>query len=397
MKANQSHNAHFLCFDGINFPQDEGVMKMIHYGGGGDPFEVEDCAVYNENGTVSLKYYNPKVKKVEVRYRKHNYKFSSPEYRKDRDFYSKDFVFEPMTLEADGYWHLTIDPGPGFHSIYYFADGVRVVNTRAPYGYDGFDIRNFVDIPDDEDTEIHDVPHGAITREIYKAAETNRWRACWVYTPPSYATSNKKYPVLYIQHGGSQDEVCWFQSGKLDVILDNLIARGEAEEMIVVANNGYVFKEVEGGKFIEGRLDNVIIDSCIPYIESKYRVISDRRARAAAGLSMGGGHARRLGLGHPDVFANVGMFSSGECFPLVTEDMDFRPLFSDKDKFNEYMDVVYVTCGDADPRYDKTCADLKPLQDAGFRVEFQGYQGQHEWNVWRYSGKDFVKKIFKQK
>ena len=145
----------------------------------------------------------------------------------------------------------------------------------------------------------------------------------------------------------------------------------------------------------EGRLDNVIIGDCLPFIESKYRIIKDRNHRAVAGLSMGGGHARRLGLGHPDVFANVGMFSSGECFPTVTDDMDFTELFSDADKFNNYMDKVVVACGDADPRYDQTYEQVKEYQDKGFNIEFLVYQGQHEWNVWRYCAKDFVKNIFK--
>ena len=177
--------------------------------------------------------------------------------------------------------------------------------------------------------------------------------------------------------------------------MDNLIARGEAEEMIIVCNNGYVLKETETGEFQEGRLDHVIINDCMPYIEKKYRIQTDRRKRAAAGLSMGGGHVRRLVFGHPELFANVGIFSSGECFPTVMEDMDFSKLFSDAAQFNESMDVVYITCGEADPRYDRTTADLRPLQDQGFKIEFQGYQGQHEWNVWRYSAKDFVKKLFK--
>ena len=394
MKNNQSQNMHLFCFDPI-YPKNEGFMKRVNYGGGGEEFQVESGAVYNENGTVSLSYYNPKALKVEVRYRKHNYKFAKSEYRKDPDFYKNDYVFEPMIKGDDDYWRSIINPGAGFHSIFYYVDGVRTINTQGPYGYDDDGIRNFVDIPDDEDTQIHDVPHGAITREMYKSSETGRYRACWVYTPASYATGNKRYPVLYIQHGGTQDEVCWFQSGKIDMILDNLIAKGEAEEMIVVCNNGYVFKQLENGNFIEGRLDNVIIKDCIPYIDKKYRTIPERRKRAAAGLSMGGGHARRLGFGHPDVFANAGLFSSGECFPIVTEDMDFSDLFSDQKKFNELMDVVYVTCGESDPRYDKTCSDLKPLQQKGFNIEFKGYQGQHEWNVWRYSAKDFVKKLFK--
>ena len=392
--SNQANNMHFLCFDPVNYLQDGNGPRMIHYGGDDTPFVAENCAVYNDDGTVTLKYYAPKAKSLKVRYRLHNYKRSQPEFRKDPKFYSQDYVVEDMTLKDDGYWAITIDPGAGFHSIYFIMDDVPVINTHGPYGYDGFGIRNFVDIPDDPDTELHNVPHGSLTREIYYSSITGRYRCAWVYTPASYGTSDKEYPVVYIQHGGMQDEVCWFQSGKIDMMLDNLIARDEAEEMIVVANNGYVLKDLGNDRVCEGRLDEVIIQECIPYLEGRYRMKKDRRSRAVCGLSMGGGHARRLGLGHPDIFANVGMFSSGECFPIKTEDMDFTDIFSNKDRFNDMMDVVYVTCGDADPRYDKTVEDLKPLQDRGFNIEFKGYQGQHEWNVWRYSAKDFVKKLF---
>ncbi len=125
-----------------------------------------------------------------------------------------------------------------------------------------------------------------------------------------------------MQHGGSQDEVCWFQSGKLDMLMDNLIARGEAEEMIIVCNNGYVLKETETGEFQEGRLDHVIINDCMPYIEKKYRIRqiaeSGRRPDCQWAADM-----CELVFGHPELFANVGIFSSGECFPTVTEDMDF--------------------------------------------------------------------------
>ncbi len=416
MKNNQSQNMHFLNFDPI-FPKNQAInnynndlkegktsplqfkpekyMRMIHYGGNDELFEVESGAVYNEDGTVTVSYFAPNAKLVQIKYRLHNYKYSSPKYRKDRKFYSKDYTVEDMELGEDGYWRKTINPGVGYHSIFYIVDGQVQINKQGPYVFDDDGIRNIVDIPDDEDTQIHDVPHGSITREIYFSKETNRYRCCWIYTPASYANSNKEYPVLFIQHGGSQDETSWFAAGKLDMILDNLVAKGEAEEMIVVCNNGYVYKEGNNGMVSEGRLDNVIIGDCLPFIESKYRIIKDRNHRAVAGLSMGGGHARRLGLGHPDVFANVGMFSSGECFPTVTDDMDFTELFSDADKFNNYMDKVVVACGDADPRYDQTYEQVKEYQDKGFNIEFLAYQGQHEWNVWRYCAKDFVKNIFK--
>lgn len=395
MRFNQSQNMHLLCFDPLYYPKENGAMRRIRYGGGEEKLKMESGVMYNEDGSATLTLIQPQATRVEVRYRRHNYKLARPEFRHDPQFYAKDYVMEPMTKIDDKTWQITIHPGPGYHSIYFYVDGVKTINTQGPYGYDSDDIRNFIDIPDDPDTQLQNVPHGAISREIYWSATTGRYRACWVYTPASYASGSRSYPVLYLQHGGGQDEVCWFQSGKLDLMLDNLIARGEAEEMIVVCNNGYVLKEIEPGWFVEGRLDEVMIHDCLPHIEKRYRTLTDRHHRAVAGLSMGGGHARRIGLGHPDLFASVGMFSSGECFPIQTEDMDFSALFSDPQRFNEQMDVVLVTCGESDPRYDKTCADLQPLLDRGFHIEFRGYQGQHEWNVWRASAKDFVRKLFR--
>lgn len=417
MKANQTQNQHLLAFDPVypknlsvtNYREEESnsnfsklkptrYMRMIHYGGCDEPFEVVDGVTYQPDGSAIVEFFAPNAKLVQVKYRLHNYLQSSPKYRQDPKFYSKDYTVEDMVLDNDGYWRKAIHPGRGYHSIFFIVDGHPTINMQCPYMHDDDGIRNIVDIPDDEDTQLHDVAHGSITREIYFSKITGRYRCCWVYTPASYHTSNKEYPTLYIQHGGSQNETSWFAAGKLDMILDNLIAKGEAEEMVVVCNNGYVFADPENsGVAKEGRLDDVIIQECIPHIESRYRVKKDRRQRAAAGLSMGGGHARRLGLGHPDVFANCGMFSSGECFPTVTEDADFSELLSDAQKFNEYMDVITVACGDADPRYDQTYQQVSEYINKGFHIEFVGYKGQHEWNVWRYCAKDFVKKIFKEK
>ncbi len=402
MKFNQ--NMHFFAFDPI-YPRvgsipapavnlsDEKPQKeeTIYY-------PIEGGVTYNEDGTATLRYFNPKAKEVSLRYRLHNYLKSQPEFRQDPDFYAKkDYTIEPMTKVEGGYWEITIDPGKGYHSVYFVVDGQTVINTVGAYIYDSDGIRNFIDIPDDPDTAINDVPHGAITREIYKSTVTNRYRACWVYTPASYqANPEKRYPVVYIQHGGGQDETSWFQGGKIDLILDNLIARGDAEEMIVVANSGACIIEAEEGKFYTGKIEDVIVNDCVPFIDGRYRTIADRTHRAICGLSMGGGHTRRIGFNHPDYFANVGIFSSGECFPTVTSDSDWTELFTDVEKFNSLFDYVVVACGDADLRYDKTYADVTPYIEKGLNIEFKGYKGQHEWNVWRYCAKDFVQKIFKK-
>ncbi len=417
---NQSQNMHFFCFDPIyptnptfaeaakqareGVPEEKrvkgntGWLKPVWYNGKPEEsLKMESGVTYNEDGTATLRILEPNAQKVELRYRQHNYKRSKREYNQDPKFYSKDYVIEPMVKGEDGYWELTIDPGVGYHSVYFIVDGKPTLNPWGAYIFDGNALRNFIDIPDDPDTQITDVPHGTISREIYWSDINQRYRCCWVYTPASYQTSNKKYPTVYIQHGGGQDETSWFQGGKIDLILDNLIARGEAEEMIVVANSGMSFKENADGTFFDqGRLDEIIVDECIPFIESRYRVLTDSHSRAVCGLSMGGGHSRRIGFLHPDVFANVGLFSSGEHFPTVTYDCDFTELFSDTEKFNKAYDVVMVACGYADPRFEETLTDVQAWQEKGLNIEFVPYVGQHEWNVWRYCAKDFCKKIFKK-
>ncbi len=410
-KYNQSQNMHFFNFDPV-FPPKEDLVQpkdgkvSVPNVYPADPKEgekvktmvLDDGAHYNEDGSVTLTFFNPKAKEVSVRYRLHNYKKSDPEYRLDPDFYAKkDYTIEPMTRREDGYWTITISPGVGYHSIYYIVDGVTQINTQGPYIFDGYSIRNFIDIPDDPDTTLQDVPHGSLVRSIYKSEYENRYRASWVYLPPSYFCSDKRYPVLYIQHGGGQNETSWFQGGKIDLILDNLIAQHKAEEMIVVTNTGYSYvPSGEGDEVYNGKLDKVIVEECVPHIDATFRTIADRKHRAVCGLSMGGGHTRRLAFLHPDTFANFGIFSSGECFPTVTADADFTELFNDVEKFNSYFDVAVVACGDADLRWDKTLADLTPYIEKGLKIQWKGYKGQHEWNVWRYCAKDFVQMIFKK-
>ncbi|MBR2808669.1 MAG: hypothetical protein IKE33_00345 [Erysipelotrichaceae bacterium] len=393
MKTNQAQNMNLLCFDMIG-AKNVTPGKINLYAKGVD-LQKDLEPIYHEDGSVTLFLVNPKASKVELRYRKHNFKYSDPEYRKDPQFYSKDYVIEPMTKNEEGVWEITVKPGPGFHSVYFLVDGVTTINFRCPYDYDGSGIRNYVDLPDDEDTQLLNVPHGSVTREIFWCKQTERFRVCWVYTPASYAKSDKEYPVVFIHHGGGQDETSWFYPGKTDLILDNLIAKGEAEEMIVVANCGYLYRDNGDGTVTQMKHDEMIVEDCLPMIEEKYRVKKDRHYRAACGLSMGGGHTRRVVFGHTDLFANVGIFSSGELFPTVVEDTDFHGVFDSAEKFNSLMDVCFITCGDADPRYDETYRQVSELQEKGYNIEYKGYQGQHEWNVWRYCFKDFAKKIFK--
>ncbi len=396
-RFNQSLNSHLLCYD----PVQKAKVPMAKLGNprqagapNREPFKNVPGVRAQEDGTAELSFYAPDAKKVQVKYTVNNYVRSRPDDFKPGGRGAD--VKETVDLEKhdDGYWYCTIDPGPGYHDIFFSVDGVDVINFGSPYGYDG-GIRNFIDLPDDPVYQLQDVPHGALTREIYYSSATGRMRPCWVYTPPGYKKGTDSYPVLYIQHGGGEDEVCWFQSGKLDMILDNLIASGDAVPMIVVANNGYAYKEIAPDEFQEQSIVDVICNDCVPFIDENYRTIADREHRAVAGLSMGGGHSRRVAFGRPDLFANAGFFSSGEGFPVKNTDYDFSELFATKESFNSVMKFVYVTCGDADPRIEYTPSDVQPFIDKGYNIEYRTYKGRHEWNVWRASARDFVKKLFK--
>lgn len=393
---NQSLISHLLCYDPV-YPKNQGEMHLIAYGGSEELFEGEAGIRYLDDGRVRLSYYGPKAGKVTVRYNAHDYQNSREEDRLDPEFFTRAYRTVEMKKGPDQYWAAVIDPGPGYHDVFYQVDGVDVINTQAPFGYDGYGIYNFIDLPDDEDFLLAPVEHGTLSREIFFSRVTGRYRASWVYVPASYHKTEKRYPVLYIQHGGAEDEVCWFQSGKLDILMDNLIAQGRAEEMIIVANSGYTFREIGENQFAEKRFEDMLAEDCIPFIDQRYRTVSDRRSRAVAGLSMGGGHARRAGFRYNGLFSNVGMFSSGEGFPLKTEDCDFTALFSDPEHFNQWMDCVMVTVGKADPRFDRTMKDVKPLLEKGYRIRVNTYAGHHEWNVWRKSAKDFICQLFQKR
>lgn len=387
-------NMHILCFDPM-YKKQTGDFQGVVYEGSQKAIEIVEGVKKTKKGSALLSYYHPDAKKVEVAYCTTNGENRIP-MQEHKDC-SIQYQRLPMIKGEDDYWRLEIHPGVGYHDIFYFVDGVKTIHTQAPYGYDGDSLYNFIDLTEDEDFLLQDVPHGRISRELYTSSVTKRIRSCWVYTPPEYFTSQESYPILYVQHGGGEDEICWFQSGKIDIMMDNLIAQGRVKPMIIVANNGYAMKKIDEHHIMECRLDEVIINDCMPHIERSYRVKKDRKYHAAAGLSMGGGHVRRLVFAHPDCFANVGIFSSFEGFPTTVDGYDFSKVMGNEKVFNQTMDTVLITCGDGDPRIFKTRQNVEDLQDAGFHIDFASFPGHHEWNVWRASMKAFVEKLFHKK
>ena len=306
-------------------------------------------------------------------------------------------------------WHVTTKPQvPGFHYYSLIIDGVSVADpsSRSFYGCSRWS--SAIEIPEEgmADFEVQDVPHGEVRTVYYYSNVEKSWRPLMVYTPADYDESKKDYPVVYIQHGGGEDHRGWMEQGRTAQIMDNLIAAGKAVPMIVVSSNSNVRSSSGGfgggGYSWQGMqtFRSELLENVIPFVEKTYRVKKDRKSRAMCGLSMGGGQSFYIGLRDPDVFANVGVFSTGmfggirgaSNFDLEKE---VPGMLSDVKTFNKNFDVFFISCGEQDPRIEYTRNIVQKMRDGGVEVRFNSYPGDHEWQVWRKSLHEFVQYLFK--
>ncbi len=347
------------------------------------PYKPQPCIEVREDGSVLVRYYAPKAKCVQL----------------GGTGGSMTGLYD-MQKDEDGMWSVLIEGiAPGVHCHMYLVDEVLTLNPSAPICISGHYAMNFFDIPypDRDFYLLKDVPHGTIRMDIMKSGITGRWRNVWVYTPPGYdENADKKYPVMYIQHGGGENETSWFWEGKLNYIADNLLSQSACEEMIIVCAAGYATEKNENGLFQDTLYEQALINEIVPFIDSKYRTMTSPEERALCGLSMGGGQAKQIAFSHTDVFANLGQFSSGSGFQVESGESDFSELFASPEHFNSVMEVTFITCGTDDPRFGYTSKQTKAYTDRGYNVEFVSYPGYHEWDVWRLSAMDFMKRLFKK-
>jgi enterochelin esterase-like enzyme len=315
-----------------------------------------------------------------------------------------------MTRGEDGVWTLTSPPiVPGFHYYALVVDGVRVNDPASDTFFGTGRPTSGIEIPEPGVDFYHakDVPHGEVRSRWYKSTVTGQTRHVMVYTPPGYdGDHGTRYPVLYLQHGGGEDETGWTRQGRANFILDNLFAAGKARPMIVVMEKGYAARAGAApqpggpGRGDGGAFEDVVIKDLIPMIDSTYRTIPDRDHRAIAGLSMGAGQALRIGLTHLDAFSAVGAFSGGAGnADLKTA---FGGVFADPEAFHKRVSLLYLHCGTVglDARiHGGSKALYEALQEAGAKnVVFRDAPGLgHEWQTWRYALQDFAPRLFRQK
>ena len=313
-----------------------------------------------------------------------------------------------MQKADNGFWTVTSNPQvPGFHYYNLVIDGVSVSDPASQPFFGCSRWTSAIEVKEEgtEDFEVQNVPHGEVRTVYYYSKVDESWRPLMVYTPAGYNENQQDYPVVYIQHGGGEDHRGWMEQGRTAQIMDNLIAAGKAVPMIVVSANSNVRSRnggFGGGYSWQGMQSfrSELIENVIPFVEKTYRVKKDRKSRAMCGLSMGGGQSFYIGLRSPEVFANVGVFSTGmfggiqgaSNFDLEAE---VPGMLTDTKTFNQQLDVFFVSCGEQDPRIEYTRNIIKKMRDGGVEVKFNSYPGDHEWQVWRKSLHEFAQHLFK--
>jgi enterochelin esterase-like enzyme len=315
-----------------------------------------------------------------------------------------------MIKGDDGIWSYTSEPqDKGYHNYWMIVDSAIVLDpaTNAFIGYshmcNGFEIPD----PDGVFYELKDVPHGNVLIENYFSKTTKAWRHIFVYTPPGYETNTAtRYPVLYLQHGGGEDERVWIEMGRTNVILDNLIAEGKAKPFIVVMETSAAYKPGEvppprrqprpagerqeqpaAGQrprmsFSFDTYKEVMLNDLIPFIDGKFRTLTDGNNRAMAGLSMGTFVTRVVALANLDKFAYIGIFSGGTVAPAD---------ISDKSK----VKLVFMSFGSRERGSDGLEKAVEALQQAGINgVSYVSPLTAHEWQSWRRSLYKFAPLLF---
>jgi enterochelin esterase-like enzyme len=317
-----------------------------------------------------------------------------------------------MVKDTSGFWTVTTEPVvEGFHYYSLLIDGVPLVDPSSQTFYGMGRMASGIDIPDPDMAyyQPQNVPHGQIRSVNYYSDITKAWRRANVYTPPGYDQyTTKRYPVLYLQHGSGEDETGWATQGKMDFILDNLIAAGQATPMLVVMERGYatdptkpVNTTATGPASMNSNVfPEVLVKEVIPMIDKSFRTLTDRDDRAMAGLSMGGFQTFQTTMTNLDKFAYIGGFSgAGRLQPGADVKQLYDGAWSDPEAFNKKMKVVYVSIGTKEPErmYTGVNGFHQALEKAGIKhVYYESPGTSHEWQTWRRSLRQYASLIFKK-
>ena len=306
-----------------------------------------------------------------------------------------------MESGEDGLWR--VDIGPLEPGIYWYTFEIDGTETSGVATADGTDLNQIASVhltfivPAEEPAfyEERDVPRGVLHQHRHRSDVIGDHRSYFVYTPPGYQQNDSRYPVLYLLHGYGGSESSWSTWGRVNTILDNLIAEKAVEPMIVVMPRGYVSAAesrgdtswVQWSQRVTPRVGVYVVDELVPLIDESYRTHANVDHRALAGLSMGGGHALYIGLRNTKVFGALGAFSSAVMPPLGDLLLDVPDL--------EPQSLLWIGCGTEDFLFEANEQFSGKLAARGIEHTAHFVSGGHGWFVWQHFLRDFSGLLFR--
>lgn len=365
----------------------------------------------NADKTVTFRLVAPKAVKVEVT------GDFLPTQKIDTPFGKTDVPgFAALTEGKNGVWEYTTDGplAPELYTYTFKVDGQTMIDPSNVYvNRDVSSLTSILLVDGNELTshfKVNDVPHGTVSKIWYHSDHEGIDRRLTVYTPAGYEKSHKKYPVFYLLHGIGGDEEAWLTQGRATQILDNLIAEGKAEPMIVVMTNGNISQHAAPGEGPEGFVPVTMglpktmegtFETCFPeivkFVDKTYRTKAEKKYRAIGGLSMGGFHSCHISKQYPGMFNYVGLFSAaiskenGESEIYKNFDEKLKTQFNAKNRPALY----YIAIGNADFLYQDNMAFKDKMDKYGFPYVYVETEGGHIWRNWRIYLNDFVPRLFK--
>lgn len=292
-----------------------------------------------------------------------------------------------LEKQSDGTWTGTT-AGPmdeGFHYYHMIIDGAAVNDPSTNNYFGSCRWESGIEIPahDQDFYALKNVPHGNVQQVFFHSPSTDSERRAFVYTPPQYGKDDKRYPVLYLQHGWGENETAWSSQGHANLIMDNLIAEGKIDPFIIVMTYGMTNDVKFGtiGQFTAKEFEQVLVDELVPFIDSKFNTVADRDHRAMAGLSMGGIETKLITLRRPEVFGYYGLLSGGT--------------YSPEELKGNGVKKVFVSCGSKE-NPDRVTESVIELKKAGFdATSYVSPDTAHEFLTWRRSLKEMAPLLFK--
>lgn len=340
------------------------------------------------DGKVKFSIYAPKATEVTV-----------------QGDYAPKFGADKLTKDAVGVWSFTTDyvVKPNLYTYDFSVDGLKIFDPKnAQYKESNSGFSNLFEVKGAENDyqSLKNIPHGKVEKVLYTSVSLGGiTRRLHVYLPPNYDQISKKekLPVLYLLHGGGDNDASWTTAGRANLILDNLYAEGKLKPMIVVMPAGHT--PIQG--FFMGAGDQQdpfcrdVVQDVIPFIEKSYPVSNKREHRAIAGLSMGGIQTINLALWHPDLFSQVFPLSTGYFPNTIAEIKEKYVSVMKNSQINTFKDFKIYMGGESDIAYQNNLNMMKMFDEFGIKYKYINGEGGHTFLAWRKNLQDFAPLLFK--